>query len=284
MPYTQFISRANKACFVFLLDQSYSMSKRLGGTSLRKMEELAMAINEWLVNMVLCATGDDEIKDWMDVAVIGYSSDQGNSIVEPAILGALAGRQLVSIKDIAEHPAELKKVVEEIIDEETGIKTPLECEIPVWVAPVAQGSAPMCHALLHCYELLKPWVESHPTSHPPIVIHFTNGESSDGDPTPYAESVCALATQDGNVLLCNCHLSETALDPFAYPSSDKVFKDEKVRSRFRMSSVIPEAIYNRMGTVRGDADLIRSNSRCMAVNGSMTDLLRLLNMGTVKLR
>ncbi len=287
MAYTQKINTKNKGCFVFLLDQSYSMTDPLGGSSRRKMDELCWQSTVGFTTWESCAVGDDGVvKDWMDIAVIGYrSDDQGNPIVEPAILGALAGRQLVSIKDIAEHPAEMKKVVEEITDEETGIRTPVESESPVWVAPVAQGGTPMCHALLYAYELLKPWVDSHPTNHPPIVIHITDGEPSDGEPGPYAESVCALATQDGNVLLFNCHLSEVAADSFTYPSSDEVLPDDNARKLFRMSSVIPEAIYDR--AIAADPayqGILQRNSRGMVFNASMTDLIRFLDMGTVKLR
>ena len=39
-PYQTQISRQNKACFLFLLDQSYSMEEPLGNSTGRKMEEL----------------------------------------------------------------------------------------------------------------------------------------------------------------------------------------------------------------------------------------------------
>jgi hypothetical protein len=49
-PYSQEISRQNKACFLFLLDQSFSMEEPLGSSTLRKCDELATAINGWLQN------------------------------------------------------------------------------------------------------------------------------------------------------------------------------------------------------------------------------------------
>jgi len=43
-PYSQEISRQNKACFLFLLDQSFSMEEPLGSSALRKCDELAKVL------------------------------------------------------------------------------------------------------------------------------------------------------------------------------------------------------------------------------------------------
>ncbi len=69
-PYSQEISRQNKACFLFLLDQSFSMEEPLGTSTNRKCDELVTAINGWLQNMAIRASGDEGIKDWMDVGVL----------------------------------------------------------------------------------------------------------------------------------------------------------------------------------------------------------------------
>jgi hypothetical protein len=98
MPYTQEISRERKACFLFLLDQSYSMEEPLGNSARRKCDELVTAINAWLQNMAIRATGDVGIKDWMDIGVLGYRTDfESKPIIESALQGPLAGRTLVSI-------------------------------------------------------------------------------------------------------------------------------------------------------------------------------------------
>ncbi len=75
-PYGQEISRQNKACFLFLLDQSFSMEEPLGNSSGRKCDESVAAINGWLENMAIRASGDEGIKDWMDVGVFGYRTDR----------------------------------------------------------------------------------------------------------------------------------------------------------------------------------------------------------------
>ena len=71
MPYQREISRDHKACVLFLLDQSFSMTEALGRSQRRKCDELALAVNRWLHNMAIRASGDEGIRDWMDVGVIG---------------------------------------------------------------------------------------------------------------------------------------------------------------------------------------------------------------------
>lgn len=278
MPYTQEISRARKACFLFLLDQSFSMEEPLGNSDKLKKDELATALNAWLQNMTIRASGDTGIKDWMDVGVLGYRTDeQGNPILESALQGVLAGRELVSIKDIGENPLRIDQKQQQLPDEETGEMISIAAEMPVWVDPKAQGGTPMCNVLHHAYEVLEGWIKEHASSFPPIVINITDGESQDGDPIPYADAVKDLATDDGNVLLFNCHLSMTAADPFMFPASNEILPDDLARVLFDMSSVLPETIYNR---AVAEGFELKPNAHGMAFNADMVALLKFLDMGT----
>lgn len=278
MPYTQEISRARKACFLFLLDQSFSMEEPLGNSDKLKKDELATALNAWLQNMTIRASGDTGIKDWLDIGVIGYRTDnQGNPILESALQGVLAGRELVSIKDIGENPLRIDQKQQQLPDEETGEMISIAAEMPVWVDPKAEGGTPMCNVLHHCYEVLEGWIKDHQSSFPPIVINITDGESQDGDPIPYADAVKDLATEDGNVLLLNCHLSMTAADPFMFPASNEILPDDLARVLFDMSSLLPETIFNR---AVAEGFELKPNARGMAFNADMVALLRFLDMGT----
>ena len=278
VPYSQEISSQNKACFLFLLDQSFSMEEPLGNSANRKCDELVAAINGWLQNMAIRASGDEGIKDWMDVGVFGYRTDpNANPIIESALQGALAGRMLVSISEVGAHPVRIDARSQYIPDEETGEMIELPCEVPVWVDPVAEGGTPMCHMLYRAHETLSQWIAQHPRSFPPIVVHITDGESQDGDPIPYAEAVKALATDDGNVLLFNCHLSMTAADPFMFPAGEEGLPDELARVLFRMSSVLPDPFY-RHAVMEGFQ--LQQSARGMAFNADMVCLIQFLNMGT----
>ena len=121
MAYSQAINRQYKALFIFLLDQSFSMDDPIANSSSRKADALALAINAWLQNMVIACSTSEGFKDYFDIAVIGYGSDdQGNAIIEPALIGPLAGREFVSISEIAGGPARVDEVTAFMQDEETG--------------------------------------------------------------------------------------------------------------------------------------------------------------------
>jgi len=277
-PYSQEISRQNKACFFFLLDQSFSMEEPLGSSSLRKCDELATAINGWLQNMAIRASGDEGIKDWMDVGVFGYRTDaRGNMIVGPALLGELAGRRLVSITEIGNKPARIDTKVQWIPSDEKGILIQAPCEVPVWVDPVAEGGTPMCNALFAAHGILSEWIREHPHSFPPILVHISDGESQDGDPTAYAEAIKQLATSDGNVLVLNCHLSRTAAEPFMFPAQSENLPDQLAKVLFAMSSVLPEP-FVRHAVQEGFR--LQPGARGMAFNADMVCLIQFLNMGT----
>lgn len=277
-PYTQEISRQNKACFLFLLDQSFSMEEPLGSSPHRKCDELSTAINGWLQNMAIRASGDEGIKDWMDVGVFGYRTDRNaNPIIESALRGPLAGQTLVSITEIGAHPSRIDTRNQRIPDEETGEILELPCEVPIWVDPMAEGGTPMCHMLCRAHEVLSDWIAKHPRSFPPIVVHISDGESQDGDPVPYANAVKRLATEDGNVLLFNCHLSVTAAEPFLFPASSEGLPDDLAKVLFNMSSRLPEP-FVRLAVAEGLP--LQAEARGMAFNANMVCLIQFLNMGT----
>jgi hypothetical protein len=278
LPYQREISRDHKACILFLLDQSYSMVEPLGGTTYRKCDELVKAVNGWLYNMSIRASGDEGIRDYMDVGVIGYRTDQqANPIIQPGLVGPLAGRPLVSITEIGNNPARIDTVVQRIQDEETGQIIEFPSESPIWIDPVAEGSTPMCHVLYHAYQILSQWIQQHPDSFPPIVIHISDGESQDGDPIPYADAVKNLATKDGNVLVFNCHLSMMQAQQVVFPSTPDGLPDALARVLFNMSSVLPDMFYR---SAIAEGLHLQPGARGMAFNADMVVLVKFLDMGT----
>lgn len=277
-PYQREISRDHKGCFMFLMDQSYSMVETLGNSPKRKCDELVLAVNNWLHNMAIRASGDEGIREWMDVGVIGYRTDQqAQPIIQPALQGVLAGRPLVSITEIGNNPTRIDTTMTRVEDEETGEIIEYPSDSPVWVDPVAEGSTPMCHVLHYTHGILSQWIQQHPHSFPPVVIHITDGESQDGDPIPYAEAVRNLATSDGNVLLFNCHLSMTTANPFVFPSADVGLPDELARVLFHMSSPLPQMFFD---AAVSEGFALQPGARGMAFNADMVVLVKFLDMGT----
>ena len=198
-------------------------------------------------------------------------------MIGSALKGCLAEQALVPISQINDHPLRVDQKMQQMWDEELGEMSEFPVQLPVWVDPVFEGGTPMCHVLSHAYGMLEQWIKEHPDCFPPILIHITDGESQDGDPIPYAEPIKELATNDGNVLFFNCHLSETAADPFVFPHSDEVLPEELARVLFRMSSVLPPSLFDRAVQ---EGFTLQNNARGMVFNADMISLLQFLDMGT----
>jgi len=95
----------NKGCFLFLLDQSYSMGEPIGDSKIRKCDQLAMSINSWLEHFVLVSSrGEDRYWDAFDVGVLGYRTDRdGNPVVASAFHAPLNRDDLTTIPELAKH-------------------------------------------------------------------------------------------------------------------------------------------------------------------------------------
>lgn len=234
MPYIAEISRTNPTCFLFLIDQSASMDKPFGGTPDKKKKEgVADAINRLLQALVFRCTKGAEVLDRYHIGVIGYGPQVG-----PALGGALAGRNLVPVSDIAQNPLRLEERKRKVDDGAGGLITQL-VKFPVWFEPVAQGKTPMCAALDLAWSVVNDFILDHPGCYPPMVINITDGMANDGDPRQQANMIRQLASEDGNVLLFNLHLSGQAATPIQFPASEAGLPDNFAKLLFRMSSPLP---------------------------------------------
>ena len=276
MPYAQEINRQNKALFVFLLDQSLSMEETTANSGERKIDALCSSLNAWLVKLMVACWKAEGVKNYFDISIIGYGSDQqANPIIGSAIIGPLAGREVVTIAELSENPARIDTVTAVMYDEETGEMREMPQQMPVWVDPVLQGATPICSAIVKACEILDAWIAQHPNSFPPIVINITDGESSEGDPIPYTGTLKQRETSDGNVLFFNCCFSSTAA-PFLFPGNGELMPDSFLRQVFQMSSVLPEAIREK---ARRAGQELEPNARGMACNADMVSLINFLDMG-----
>ena len=278
MPYTQEINRQRKALFVFLLDQSLSMDEPIANSGERKIEALCSAMNSWLQNLAIACSKAEGFKDWFDISIIGYGSDeQANPLIGPAMIGSLSGKEVVTIAEIAENPARIDTVTAFMPDDATGELLEVPQQKPIWIDPVLQGATPICSAIVKACEILDGWIAHHPDSFPPIVINITDGESSEGDPIPYADTLKQRETSDGNVLFFNCCVSSIAADPFLFRGNGELMPDQFSRQLFQMSSVLPDAIREK---ARAQGQELEPNARGMAYNADMVSLIKFLDMGT----
>lgn len=272
MAYTAEISRANPSCFVFLIDQSGSMQNPLPGASgRRKCDAVADAINKLLQNLIIkCARGEG-VRDFYEVAVIGYGES-----VSHAFSGALGGREMVRLSEIANAPARIEER-RRVSENGNGGKTEHLVKFPVWFEPQAQGLTPMGEALMLAVNLLTPWVALHPTSYPPIVINISDGAATDTGPAEQAAMLRKLSTSDGGVLFFNCHISDKPSRPVVFPAGDSELPDDFARTLFESSSPLPEHL---AAQARAEGLELAPDARGFAFNADLTELIRFLDLGT----
>jgi hypothetical protein len=158
MTYSAEISRLNPTCFLFLIDQSASMTDPWGGNgaSEKKADKLADIVNRLLQNLTLTCAKEEGIRDYFHVGVIGYGAQVG-----PAFSGPLAGRQLVPISEVGNSPARIEQRNKKTPDGAGGLVEE-SVRFPIWFEPVAKGATPMNQALGQAKSVIETWLSQHP--------------------------------------------------------------------------------------------------------------------------
>ena len=273
MSYTSEISRRNPGLFIFMVDQSRSMSHKLGGTLRSKSQEAADAINRQIYELIYRCTKTDGVRDYFDIGIIGYgaAADTAASLLKEA--------DIVPISKLAASPLRMEKRTEKVTDPD-GNEVETEFEFPVWFEPVANSNTPMVKAFQLAKEWIDDWSAEHRDSYPPVVINISDGAATDGDPMKIAREIMEMSTSDGKVLLWNCHLSELkGARPLAFPSDQAVLpRDDKFAQQlFDISSVLPDSFLS----IAQERSLdVNSNSRAYVFNAGLDELLELLDIGT----
>jgi len=272
MSYQAEISRANPTCFIFLIDQSGSMTDGWAGDSNRKKaDELATIINRLLQGLVIRNTTGDDVKDRFHIGVIGYGQAVNSSLAGPA-----GGQELVPLSTIAKNPARLEDRVKRV-DDGAGGTINQTVRFPIWFDPVANGGTPMCQALSEASRIVQGWLSNHPGGFPPVVINITDGEATDGNPLAIAENIRQLSSSDGNVLLFNIHLSSRSAGEILYPSDDGGLADEYAKLLFQMSSVMPPKMFDE---AKKGGYSVSETSRGFAFNANIVSVIDFLEIGT----
>ena len=278
MPYAADISRNNPGCFLFLIDQSGSMSDALGGQpELRKKDGAADAVNRILDAISQrCSQGMD-IRDYFHVGILTYTTDDhGDPDVQSALPGTSVKEPFLPISQVVDAATVQEKLVKE--SDGAGGLVEVTRKFPVWLRPESKWGTPMCSALSAAYEALNDWIVDHSSSYPPMVISVTDGAATDGDPVGLAGEIMGLETDDGKVLIYNAHLSEMSALPVQYPSDEsEVPSDEYAAQMFRMSSEFPEPVVE---IAAGMGLPVTEGSRGYVYNADMVALVQFLDIGT----
>ena len=273
MSYSSEISRRSPGLFVFLLDQSRSMSHKLGGSDSSKALEACDAVNRQIYELIYRCTKTDGVRDYFDIGIIGYGfqAETADSLI--------SGSTLVPISKLSETPLRMEKRTRKMTDPE-GNEMETEFEFPIWFEPIANSNTPMVKALELAKGWVDDWIAEHPDSFPPVLINITDGAATDGDPHDLSLELMDMSTSDGNVLLWNCHLSESKNEPaLIFPDTESVLPttDKFAKQLFEMSSVLPEP-FVRSAEERGLT--VSGDSRGYVYNAGLDELIELLDIGT----
>ncbi len=284
MAYSAEISRATPTAFVFLLDQSASMQDAFGGAEKRgdaapsKARVLADTVNRLVQNLVLRCAKEDGVRDYFHIGVIGYG-ERVEPLVTPAengVGGGSDGGGLIPISHLAERPRRIEERLKKVPDGQGGFREQ-RAKRPVWFDPRAKNGTPMCQALDLAAQMVRPWIGLHPQSFPPIVLNVTDGEATDGEPLRYAQQLRSFATEDGEVLLFNIHLSESEEPALELPEAPQGLPDEYARQLFQMSSRLP---FSMRAAAEQEGYAVSLDTRGFVFNADPVALVRFLEIGT----
>ena len=180
------------------------------------------------------------------------------------------------ISEVGNSPARVDQRTKKESDGAGGL-VEKQVRFPVWFEPVANGGTPMCQALGQAKSLVENWVSQHPDCFPPIVIHITDGESTDGDPASAADEIRRVRSSDGEVLLFNVHCSSQTAQPIVFASSEVGLPDQYAQRLFRMSSPLTARM---MSLAHGEGIATTEGARGFVFNAGLVEVIKALDIGT----
>jgi len=271
MTYEAPISRSNPTAFLFVVDQSGSMSDKMASGK-SKAEFVADALNRTLANLIVRCSKAEGVRNYFEIGIIGY----GGSGVGNEFSGVLGANVLNPISAIEQNPVRVEDRKKKMDDGAGGI---LETSIkfPVWFEPKASGGTPMREALARAAEELVAWCDAHPDCYPPTVLHVTDGESNDGDPEEIAAHLSQIRTDDGEVLILNLHVSALQVDRINFPSNESGLPDAYAKMLFRMSSQLPEHL---IPVAKAMGHTVDAGSRGFMFNAEAGEVVDFFDIGT----
>lgn len=282
--YSQSITRNRRTAFILLIDASGSMSEELTfrGRRTTKAEAVARITNDLLFELIERARRDDGVRDYYDIAVLGYSGDDEVGSLLP---GAPA---LLPVVDLAACTVPLRRETVEyrLPDGRPALRT---VPAPQWIAPRAAGQTPMLYALRTARDLAAAWCSrpEHAGSFPPVVFNITDGEATDGDAEELravCEQIRALGTADGRVLLINMHIAADGQSRSCFfPSADEaVFPNRYAALLYDCSSPMPAVFDEAIREAKGPGAL--PPFRGMSYNASAAELVAMLDIGSISVK
>ena len=277
------IDRKNPTMFLFLVDQSGSMSEPFGSQSGKtKAQGVVDAINRIIQGLVFRSSMGNEIADRYYLGLIGY-----NNSINVGFGGALQGKFQTPVSEVGNNPLRIETRVKKVDDGAGGL-VDQKVSFPVWLDPVAVGRTKMREALEVAKETVADFVAGFPESYPPIVINITDGVPTDAKEPDFPEVEAAAAAlrsvvnkNGSNVLLFNIHISSQEARPISFPNQEDQLPDVYSKLLFRMSSPMTDEMCRIANATEAEIEL-HPGARGFVFQGDLVSVILLLDIGTRK--
>ncbi|MFI3281393.1 MAG: vWA domain-containing protein [Rikenellaceae bacterium] len=284
--YTQSITQRHRTLFVIAIDQSGSMvgELKVGGTVISKAEMVARVANELIAELVERSRRSDGVRNYYDISIIGYSNDRVSSLLAPDSWST-------PITALDQSCTEEVDVEREYIMADGSMQIFKE-HVRRWVMPHASGSTPIYETLLTVRDIVAEWCSKaeNRDSFPPIIFNITDGESTDcsyDDIGEIASQIKSISTNDGQTLLFNIHIaSNSSSKSLIIPSLEEMAQwnecSRSALSQYNAASILPPIFNEALCQIKG-VDAIEE-ARAMSYNCSATELITILNIGSISVK
>lgn len=282
--YTRRFTRRHPGLFIIMLDQSGSMAEQIESGGGSKADFATTAINNLIYELVQMARIDlstGKRRKYAYLSILGY-----NDTVYP-----LLSPEPMDIPFLGEHNRGTVPTVRDIYDSHTESYRQTIENRAFWIEPYAMGKTNIADAFTRARDIARHWF-SQPLDlgqaqrqecFPPLIINITDAHNnSDRDYLPITREIQREGTQQGSMLICNCHFSTLVGESCIFPSdvSEVAHLDPPFAAQlFEASSVIPEPL--RKKAIEEFGRDFPQGARSFIYNAEPAVLVKFLHWGTV---
>jgi hypothetical protein len=286
--YTRRFSRRYPGLFIILLDQSGSMREKVDGQKYSKADFATTALNNLIHKMVQSAkfeASTGERRKYAYLSIFGYS-DSVYPLLSPS-------GEPVDIPFLGKNPRGTVQVIRDVLDTHTNTYHSVTENRPFWIEPRSLGRTQMAEAFTRARDIAGLWLNSPPEPgqaqrqecFPPIIINITDGEDNGGgNLLAVAQEIRSKGTQQGGILIFNCHFTKAIGQSCVFPGSAAeltYLNSPFAQQLFEVSSVIPEPLRRRAASELLRGQDLPDTARSFVYNADTDILIKFLHWGTV---
>lgn len=282
--YTRRFTRRHPGLFIIMLDQSGSMVEQIESGVGSKADFATTAINNLIYELVQMARIDVSTgrrRKYAYLSILGY-----NDTVYP-----LLAAEPIDIPFLAEHNRGTVPILRDIYDSHTDSYRQTIENRAFWIEPYAMGKTNMADAFAQSRDVARRWLAQpaepgqapRQECFPPIIINITDAHNNGSrDYSSIVREIQREGTQQGSMLVCNCHFSTRVGESCIFPSdvSEVAHLDPPFASQlFEASSIIPEPL--RKKAIAEFGRDFPPGARNFIYNAEPAVLVKFLHWGTV---